>query len=96
MSLHTKARASTSTIESLLYPVHNERDLLRRNGIHPRDHARDNKHFIKQLQNSIADKKAASLQANLKAEQKRLAQRAAASVHVHSRVASNLERPATA
>lgn len=51
------------TIHDLIYPSHGYRDELRRQGIKPHDHARDNRRYIKELQAKIAERKLAIAEA---------------------------------
>lgn len=45
------------TIHDLIYPSHGYRDQLKRQGIKPHDHGRDNRRYIKELQAKIAERK---------------------------------------
>jgi hypothetical protein len=45
------------TIHDLIYPSHGYRDQLKRQGIKPHDHVRDNRRYIKELQAKIAERK---------------------------------------
>jgi len=47
------------TIQDLLYPSHGYRDDLKRHGVKPHNHARDNRRYIQELQAKIAERKLA-------------------------------------
>jgi len=87
-----------STAQELIYPTHGCRDVLRRHGIKPHDHARDNRRHIKELQQQVSERKAAEEAEAAKAASKAARRRAEGAYSaVPSRVAAQLAaRPSSA
>ncbi|EOD15999.1 hypothetical protein EMIHUDRAFT_210977 [Emiliania huxleyi CCMP1516] len=87
-----------STAQELIYPTHGCRDVLRRHGIKPHDHARDNRRHIKELQQQVSERKAAAEAEAAKAASKAARRRAEGAYSaVPSRVAAQLAaRPSSA
>ena len=81
------------TIQDLLYPTHGIRQQLIKQGITPRNHQKDNKHFIKELQQKVHDAKLTKLQQE---RQRKNSLKPKTHTHVHSRVQETLTRPQTA
>ena len=86
------AAPPADSITALLYPTHGIRDEQARRGLKPRDHSRDNRRHIKDLQQHLHERKQ---------QQEEAAAAAAASPRtsykgVGSRVAAQLARPASA
>jgi hypothetical protein len=80
------------SITALLYPTHGIRDEQKRRGFTPRDHSKDNRRHIKEIQQHMHESKQ---------QQEEAAAAAAASPRtsykgVKSRVAAQLERPVSA
>lgn len=81
----------SANMAALLHPTCGIRDELRRKGVTPRDHARDNIKLIREMQRKNAEKKAAA------AEAEATSPRASPRFNkVSSRVTRDLERPSTA
>ena len=88
-----RVQGPPSTIADLLYPTHGIRDEQARRGVQPRDHTRDNKRRLKEMQAKRREQREA---AAAKAAAAAASPRRGPYVNVGSAVAKELARPSTA
>lgn len=77
-AVHTSVRVhrdgsavNSAQMEAMLNPVRNERDAMKRAGLHPHNHHRDNVGKIREMQQEVAAKKAFAEQAGQRTDEQR-------------------------